>query len=96
MFPTFLETLNPLEPSSTQVQEDSGRLKMVQDGSRRLKMRKWKQNRIEEILASNSSLVSGLPGLPESDYPGSKSPKKVRKFREHREHLPMEGHLKGM
>ena len=26
----------------------------------RLEMRKWKTNRIEEILVSNSSLVSGL------------------------------------
>ncbi len=26
----------------------------------RLEMRKWKNNRIEEILVSNSSLVSGL------------------------------------
>ena len=59
----------------------------------RLEMRKWEKHRIEEILVSSSSLVSGLSEasrarssmrLLESSLSGVKSPKKVRKFGKNR------------
>ena len=43
----------------------------------RLEMRKWTKNRIEEILVSNSSLVSGLPEASRARFSSAEVSRKV-------------------